>query len=107
MDGFLASKANKQQLQMLLRTCISHHNAFKDVKVVLSGIGVNEPLVPCVIITAAGLQPLPQLDLCIEEADVRLMPHCLYAARAGCSRIVILSNDTDIIVLGIHCMRDL
>ena len=45
---------------------------------------------------------IEDLNLNIEEADVRLFPHAQYAIRKGCDRIVVLSNDADVIVGLIH-----
>ena len=41
------------------------------------------------------------LDIELEEADERLIPHALHATKKGSSRIVILSSDTDVFVLGL------
>ena len=46
--------------------------------------------------------PLSELDVHIEEADVRMIPHTLHAVNCGASRVVFLSNDTDVVVLGLH-----
>ena len=46
--------------------------------------------------------PLSELDVHIEEADVRMIPHALHAVNCGASRVVILSNDTDVMVLELH-----
>ena len=43
--------------------------------------------------------PLSELDVHIEEADVRMIPHAL---NCGASREVILSKDTDVMVLGLY-----
>ena len=43
--------------------------------------------------------PLSELDVHIEEADVRMIPH---APNCEASRVVILSKDTDAMVLGLH-----
>jgi hypothetical protein len=37
-----------------------------------------------------------------EEADVRLIQHALHATLQGGKRCVLLSNDTDVMVLGLH-----
>ena len=42
---------------------------------------------------------LSELDVHIEEADVRMIPHAL---NCGASRVVILSKDTDGMVPGLH-----
>jgi hypothetical protein len=35
----------------------------------------------------------------IEEADVRIIPHALHVVNCGATRIVLLSNGTDVMVL--------
>ena len=52
------------------------------------------------ITTSEEAIPLPELDSNIEEAGV--IPHSLHAAKGMAKRIIILSNDTDVIVLGLH-----
>jgi len=44
---------------------------------------------------------VPDLDVNIEEADVRTIPHVLDATNCGV-RVLLLSNDTDVVVLGLH-----
>ena len=42
---------------------------------------------------------VPELNVGIKEADLRLLPHAKYSiVRDKAKRIVILSNDTDILV---------
>lgn len=45
---------------------------------------------------------VPDLDLKIEEADLRLILHAFHAAQTGTKRIVVLSHDTDVLVLCLH-----
>ena len=45
---------------------------------------------------------MPNLDVNIEEADVRTIPHALDATNYGAKQVVLLSNDTDVVVLGLH-----
>ena len=40
-----------------------------------------------------------ELTLDLEEADIRLIPHIYQAILKGFSRIVVLSNDTDVFVI--------
>ena len=39
------------------------------------------------------------LQMCLEEADVRVIPHIHKAVSNGVERVVVLSNDTDVVVL--------
>jgi hypothetical protein len=54
-------------------------------------------------VTSPGqVRILADLQYSIEEADVRLIPHALPAAQEMKKRIVIISNNTDVLVLGTH-----
>ena len=50
---------------------------------------------------------IPELDLQLEEADLRIMPHALNAAVDGMSTIILLSNDTDILVAMLYFVREI
>jgi len=55
-------------------------------------------------ITPGNREPVSHEELKkeIEEADLRIIPHISHSVRSGCQRVVVLSNDTDILVLLIH-----
>ena len=57
----------------------------------------EEAKIPC---TSMHGEKFEELNHDIEEADVRIIPHILYTIKA--ERIVILSNDTDVLVLVLH-----
>ena len=65
-----------------------------------STIGVSD-IEPCRGVTVMRdiNTPLSEIDVHIEEADVRMIPH---APKCEASRVVILSKDTDVMVLGLH-----
>ena len=46
---------------------------------------------------------MPEFDTDL-EADVCMLPHALHTTKRGVSRIlvVLLSNDTDVLALGMH-----
>lgn len=50
---------------------------------------------------------LPELDLNIKEADLRLMQHAMHATRTEAKRLVILSGDTDVMVMALFFNSDL
>ncbi|KAG1707506.1 Ankyrin repeat and death domain-containing protein 1A [Nymphon striatum] len=100
MDAFWASPSNKTKLQQLLRETLLLNSTCKSS--VASAMGVAPDILLCVSIYMDEINPLPELDVEIEEADVRLIPHALHAANHGSTRIVILSNDTDVMVLALH-----
>ena len=64
-------------------------------------------LLPCQSLTEGCLMTLSELDLIIEEADVRLVPHAIHATQTGAKRLVILSGDTDVMVLALYFNTDL
>ena len=65
---------------------------------VVSTIGVSD-IEPGRCVMRDINTPLSELDVHIEKADVRMIPHAL---NCGASRVVILSKDTDVMVLGLH-----
>ena len=48
------------------------------------------------------VETLPELDNNIEETDMRLIPHVIYAVLAGIEMIVVLSGDTDVLVIALY-----
>ena len=45
---------------------------------------------------------MDELQYDIEEADIRIIPHILYATEKGSEPVIVLSNDTDILVLNLY-----
>ena len=63
---------------------------------------VEDTIISCTKFNPSSM--VPELNVEIEEADLRLFPHAKYAVENGGKRIVVLGNDTDIIVGFIyHC----
>lgn len=56
----------------------------------------------CQIINQETVSDLPELDIVLEEADVRLIPHTLHAVADGTKRVCLLTNDTDVLVIGLY-----
>ena len=72
----------------------------------MSGYVENDCLVhDCVRINSNFKKIDEKLRLDFEEADIRLIPHVQNAVQKGCKRVVMLSNDTDVVALGIHYME--
>ena len=109
MDTFWPSSGNKIKLQLLLRKWLlaNGFEKFPHIKIILSGTGVRESdRNPCECVTGANESAIvSELQFDIEEADVRLMPHAVHAVQDMTRCIVIISNDTDVVVLGIHNVR--
>ena len=109
MDTFWASISNKAKLQALLRKFVIENaeNMCPEVELVFSGFCAQSMSLPCQSQKEGCLLSLPELDLTIEEADVRLIPHSIHATQAGAKRLVILSGDTDVMVLALYFYPDL
>ena len=103
LHSFWASSGNKEKLQLYLRdTVLSGNSKLSPGSIILSGMGVDEEnMIHC---TSESGHNISELDKDIEEADLRIIQHILYAIKKGAERIVILSNDTDVLVLVLHYM---
>ena len=100
MESFWASSMNKAKLQLLLRKYILD-NPVAAADIVVSALGLPEIELDRGVFSNIGIT-LPELNVKIEEADVRMIPHALHFVNEGASRVILLSNDTDIVVLGLH-----
>ena len=101
MDAFWASSANKSKLQKLIRQHILTKPKPK-TDTIVSSIGHPPEIEPCLAISNGKETSLPDLDIMIEEADVRIIPHACHAVETGTKRVVIISNDTDVVILALH-----
>ena len=109
MLTFWGSNNNKTKLQTELRKNIAHRTQeLLPMVVVLSGIGMDgKTAIERWISFKEGIVSQNSiLDINIEEADARLMIHIKDAARNGMKRAVVVSNDTDVLVLCIHYWID-
>ena len=101
MDAFWASSTNKAKVQGLIRSHIlANPKTMTDV--VISAMGMSSDMQTCRAILSDCDTTLPELDVDIEEADARIIPHALHAVNCGATRVVLLSNDTDVMVLALH-----
>ena len=97
---FLGSLENKKKLQFLLRNTILLGQTNLSANIVLSAECIDqETQIQC---TSVDGEKIEELDNDIEKADVGMIPHILYDIKSGSQRIVILSNDTDVLVLVLH-----
>ena len=54
----------------------------------------------CHVLSSSGVvQPISELESTQEEADTRMLLHSLHAARSRFTSVVIVSEDTDVLVL--------
>ena len=106
MDSFCVSGANKTKLQSLLASeaLLQVVNKNQNVTIILSGLTSDgEDLPPRGLISNEEILT-ESLDVIIEEADLRVIPHALLCARSGYNykRVVILSHDTDVLVISLY-----
>jgi hypothetical protein len=106
MDTFWPSSENKLELEELLKRCLIKHfsQSSLDIHIVLSGMAQSgeSASLQAQSIKTGSIDSHPELDSDLEEADVRIIPHALHAARNGLQRLVVLSGDTDVFVLCLH-----
>ena len=100
IESFWASSINKVKLQLLLRKYILN-NPMAAADIVVSAIRLAEIEPARGVFSNIGIT-LPELNVKIEEADVRMIPHALHSVNEGASKVILLSNDTDVVVLGLH-----
>ena len=53
----------------------------------------------CYHLSSEVVQPISELESTQEEADTRMLLHSLHAARSRFASVVIVSEDTDVLVL--------
>ena len=53
---------------------------------------------PCVELCEGNKQACPELNSNIEEADSRIIPHIEKAVKRGTRRVIVHSNDTDVVI---------
>ena len=58
-------------------------------------------VVSCQSIVGGAITTNTELQYNIEEADVRTVPHILDAAKNGSICVIVLSNDSDVLVLNL------
>ena len=104
MDSFWPSAANKAKLEQLMKGwLIGHFTAESvDVHFLSSRIVGDETLTQTQSIRNGIVSEHPVLDSVHEVADIRIIPHALHAIRSNCTRIVILSSDTDVLVVAMY-----
>ena len=103
MDAFWASSINKTKLQELLRETIINMTSQK--KILVSAMGIASEMKPCMSIWQDTVDSVQELDIQLEEADVRMIPHAMHAVKQGARRVVLLSNDTDVMVIALHFLN--
>ena len=102
MEKFWACDRNKENLQLISR-CFFIENASENSKcLTLSGIiGDSDTCngIQCIQYKDGITSNKENLDKPIEEADLRIILHIENSIQSKIIRIVLLSNDTDVLVL--------
>lgn len=108
MDRFWPSGKNKLRLQKLLHqeTLRQAHSLFPNVEVVVSHF-TGDTETPCMSTMSGLSKEVTELNLDIEEADSRTIPHAMHIVKHNLNRIVVLSSDTDITVMMIYYWNQL
>lgn len=99
LEKFWASSTNKQNLQKLVSTEAKIYSSQTIMPLVVSGVILNGEVLPAQMFTNGEEQSVMELKNSIEEADYRLVPHVEWAAQQNTKRVVLLSNDTDVIAI--------
>ena len=105
MDSFWPSADNKIKLEILLRNWLKdyyRHQNIKGLKIVFSQVVGANLSVSSEFLSDGKLSEILCLDSSLEEADLRIIPHCLYSVKSGLMRLVISINDTDVIVVSMY-----
>ena len=106
MPSFWVSNKNKEKLQTLIRAEITKFSENCSIcRLILSAIVTAENSIPCYKLNPPEV--ITELNVDFEEADIRLLPHAKYTVEKGSGKVVVLSNDTDVIVGFIYHYQDL
>ena len=107
VDSFWACSKNKDRLEILSRDYFIQVSTTMNVTIVLSGYVDDASGEQNCIQSFKGIySQRPELDLPIEEADGRIIPHLAKAVEDGHQRAVVLANDADVFILLIHYMNE-
>ena len=99
MGRFWADGQNKQAIQEISQDFFAKFSKRSPCRIVLSGyVNDSDEVMPCVEFCEGNQQTCPELDSTIKEADSRIIPHTEKAVNSGIRRVVVHSNDTDVVV---------
>ena len=107
MEKFWSSSKNKESFQNFIRSYFSLLAKQNNQETILSGVQINNQQVPAIQISSQSHENtfIASLASNIEEADQRLIQHIYWAAGQGKSTFLVVSNDTDVLVLLIHYFK--
>ena len=109
MDRFWPSNKNKANLETLLhRTALCHSWDPSVAEVVVSSFDVLDGTGRLSYIWSGGsVTEAPKLNAEIEEADLRTVLHAVHATKGGAKRLLVLSSDTDVLILFLYHWNEL
>ena len=102
VDSFWPSSQNKRKLQQLIYKELK--NQQPKYPIVLGEVETASADWECVQIINNEVTSLPQLMSTNKEADLRIPAHVLDCLNSGYKSVLVVSNDTDVIVLLLYFM---
>lgn len=99
ISKFWASCENKTKLQELARNLLSDLSKAVEIPIIASGVVIDKQIINAYMHFNNEKCEIKELGSSIEEADCRIIPHANWAIEHGAKRLVILSNDTDVVTL--------
>ena len=91
---------------MISRTFFQQKSIGSCTKIVLSGFVSDERISHGLEYKNGELLPRLDLSSSIEEADGRIIPHIAKAIESGCKRIIVHSNDADVLTFILYHMYE-
>ena len=107
IDKFWGSSSNKENLQQFFSDALLQMAKENNINIVLSGKVVGQEVQPCrAFIDHQEYSDIEPLKSSLEEADSRVISHLHWSLTCqGIQNFVVLSNDTDVLVLILHYYR--
>ena len=102
-NRFWVCSKNKENIQIISRKYFIERAAELNKNIVLSSYVTDaEGIVNSEAILDNNVFSIEELNVDIEEADSRLIPHIFYQSKNATKRVLVSSNDTDVFVLLVH-----
>ena len=99
LKSFWSSASNKHQIQLASRKMFQNKSFMNEIDVILSGYMTDAYSVyPGARIVAGVVTEVSELCFSIEEVDSRIIPHIAIAYQEEIKRVVLMSNDTDVVI---------
>ena len=99
LKSFWSSASNKHQIQLASRKMFRNKSFMNEIDVILSGYMTDAyGVYPGVRIVAGVVTEDSELCFSIGEVDSRIIPHIAIAYQEEIKRVVLMSNDTDVVI---------